>query len=85
MREDQLEALEMEPRLLAVFRKKIPQFRCMRCIPEPRQRAKHLGFGGIEVGQLVEIEIFEGSKSHEWGLLRTESPGDYARAMPHAT
>src|SRR5205807_10085170 len=44
MGEDQLQALEMEPRLLAVAYERFLQFRRAGGLGKPRQRANHLSF-----------------------------------------
>src|SRR5262245_26081586 len=54
----------METGFVAVFREHIAQLGSSGGLHQTRQRANHLTFGRIEVGEFVEVEILERGKPH---------------------
>ena len=67
MREDQLQALEMQTRLVAVSHQRFLQFRRTRRLGEPRQRADRLRLRIVQVAQLVDVEVLERCDGHPLG------------------
>ena len=64
VREDQLEALEVETRFVAVLRQRFLQFRRVCRIGEARQRPNQLPLRVVQVAKLVEVEVLQRCDSH---------------------
>ena len=59
VREDQLEALEVQTRLVAVLFQGFAQLRRTRGVHQARQRPNDLRFGVVQVRKLVEVQILQ--------------------------
>src|SRR4029077_21254549 len=81
VRENQVDAFEMEARFAAVFRECLAQFRCVGRPGETGQRPNHLNFSVVEHAEFVEIEILQRPETHVSPRDRRDM-GSYARRMP---
>ena len=82
VREDQLDAFEVQPRFAAVLRQRLAQFRRVRRFRETRQRPKHLHLGVVQRAKLVEIKILQRPETHGFPQWRLRDEVRYARRMP---
>src|SRR5206468_245427 len=82
MHEDQLEPLQVQPRLLGVLEQRFAQFRSMGRFAKPRKGPDHLRFRVVQARELVDVESLQRSNSHgpdSWAVVNYE---DYASAVP---
>jgi hypothetical protein len=82
VREDQLQALKVKPRFVAMSAERLAQLGRPRRFGETLERSNRLRFGVVEIRELVEVEILQRSDRHIGALPRIGTSVNYARDVP---